>query len=200
MLKEIRHDPALADGKARGKDVRALEKVFENLGLDPKQPEHWDRLRETIVTSEFFGQPPTVGRPKGTKKWDFDRLFVLGAHLYQIELDYPNARDTQLAVQIQRRWPDDYKRENTDTFRKRLPMARRNFKSLMTIIEDQSSSLVRSAEEFGYCFFGLSPEQLGERFRKEWPRLRVGLIGNIIKAGAEVRRDEERQRRKERRA
>jgi hypothetical protein len=122
MLKKIsQDDSAAADAEAREKTVQAIEKVFENLGLDAK--ERWDVVRQIAAN---LGHP-IGGRPKGTKKWDFDRLFVLGADLYQIELKYPNASDQDLAQQIQQKWPDDYKYENPDSLRKRLPMARRRF-------------------------------------------------------------------------
>jgi hypothetical protein len=194
MLKKSPDDAASADAEARGKDIRALEKVFERLGFDAKQPEDWDRVRE--LAAGYLGLCRTVGRPKDTKKWDFDRLIVLGANLYQVECKYPNASNEEKALQIKRRWPDDYKHENPSSLRKRLPQARRTLDMLMQdpVIETWSSRFLR----------GIFPPELLNHdsmrpFLEQWPNS-AEWIGLIIKASAEVRRTQERQRRKQRRA
>jgi hypothetical protein len=196
MRKKILQDRAAVDaGVVREKDVRALEKVFEHLGFDAKQFEHWHHLHDIVLASGFLEQRQKEGRPKGTKKWDFDHLFILGANLHQIELKYPNASDKDLAQQIRDRWPDDYKFENASTFRKRLPEARRCFKDLMKEpgMEQMSSRLLRRlfpAEMLNH--------DLMQEFREHWPSS-AEFMKIVIKAAAPVRRAEERQRRKDRR-
>jgi hypothetical protein len=189
MLKKISDDPAAAAAEARKKNVQAIENVFENLGLDAK--EGWDVLRQVAAN---LGHP-IGGRPKGTKKWDNDRLIVLGANLDEIELKYPNANDEKLARQIKNEWPDDYKYENPNSLRKRLPMARRIFKELMKspVLEQFSASLLRVI---------IPPELLNldeiQAFREAFPSS-AHWVGVIIKAAAPVRRAEARRRRKSRR-
>src|SRR4051794_473451 len=55
-----------------------LEQVFKHLKLDPKQAEHWQRLREIFTAGGHFARR-RPGRPAGSAKWTIVAYIRLAA-------------------------------------------------------------------------------------------------------------------------
>ena len=72
---------ALANANARKIDTRkaarALEKIFEGFALDPREPDHWNRLQNLMIKGSYFGRRRRRGRPKNAGRWNSTALHIL---------------------------------------------------------------------------------------------------------------------------
>jgi hypothetical protein len=112
----------------REQDIRAMERLPILARLDPKKRREAARK----VAAVLWGRSISNGRPKGTKKWNDDALFKLGAKLAQVEVENPRVSYLKLAERIKNRWPESYRYDEAANLRKRLPEARRMFESSRT--------------------------------------------------------------------
>jgi hypothetical protein len=108
--------------------ARTLKKLFEDAGLDIRQPEHWDRLRETTLANSHHFQSRVRG-----KLWDRDSLLILG-FLWDIATrGRPPMKLTEAATLIRKlckerggafsNWMDGMKIASDRSISRRLPKA-----------------------------------------------------------------------------
>jgi hypothetical protein len=97
-----------------------IEKAFAVFGYDPNNPFDWRKLIWHFAFAHF---PPA--RKKGApKKWNDDRWCKLLSDLGEVKAFRPTASDTELCINVKKRFASRYRTETSRTLRRNLQYAR----------------------------------------------------------------------------
>ena len=108
--------------KRDGTDHMTVQKAAKFFDLDEKNPAHRALLLHILADAVFW--PTSKGRPKGTKRWNTERLFLLGNRARVKKRD-GSPSGNSIAQQLKSDFKDDYRQDSAETIRQRLALARR---------------------------------------------------------------------------
>jgi hypothetical protein len=125
---------------SKHKRVRELEKTFAYFNLDASNADDWPRLREHVAPD--LGRGRNRGRPKGSRKWTAERLLDL---MMDAVVNKPASTAEGIATELKK--SSKYKDCGTATsIRKRIPLARRLWQSLVEDAEFQALLIAKAQQ------------------------------------------------------
>jgi hypothetical protein len=104
-----------------GTDHMMVQKAAKFFDLDEKNPAHRALLLHILADAVFW--PTSKGRPKGTKRWNTERLFLLGTRA-RVKKRHGSPSGNSTAQQLKSDFKDDYRQDSAETIRQRLSLAR----------------------------------------------------------------------------
>jgi hypothetical protein len=109
----------------------AVSRAGKFLGLDAAKPDDAALMLRILAYQLFPTEKKPKGRPQDTKKWNSNRLFLLGLHRVKIAEMQPGINDTIAATRIMAEYKKEYRDTTVEMIRQRLSLARLVFETAM---------------------------------------------------------------------
>jgi hypothetical protein len=151
--------------KAWREHLRGLSRAARFFGLDQENPTHRMVLLYILAEVVFYEVPK--GRPRGTTKWDKNRLLELAAHADVLRKRTGRVSDKDAAKELKNVFDDEYRHDSPETIRQRLPDASRVRGEFLELLHSRMNELGLSLPEYLELLFKeYTPEQREDALRK----------------------------------
>jgi hypothetical protein len=143
-----------------GKLDEPIRKAFAAFGYNPDNPFHWRRLLWHFAYAHF----PDPGRKGASKKWDDARWCELLSDFGAVKASSrPKASDSEVCINIKKRFADRYPTETAGTLRRNLQYARDPSRNgMLAQIRGRFAVQIREWAITQPALSALNPDALGQ--------------------------------------